>query len=243
MTLRKKRGFGTSNRLQHFENKYFELIKMHRDNVAEMTLHAESGRKIFVLLIRELRCALDIVRALAPRCNYELSQREQLHAAYYCLFYGVGENSSRMLKKALVGFRPDFVNAVEQELNNGLTKDAVRKKRGFQYTPFEGHQSRLGHYYRHLYQMIRFVHEQKIDVNKYEYVRTIRAQLSTHEQALLLVNSLTPIGQDWWKNKYIQTYRMVQNIPREFFDCSTELDMTTQFEPGYFEWEEAHPEK
>src|SRR5882757_1620021 len=36
--------------LQNFENKYFELIKMHRDNVAEIELQGESGRKVFVLL-------------------------------------------------------------------------------------------------------------------------------------------------------------------------------------------------
>jgi len=33
---------------QNFENKYFELIKMHRDNVAEIELQGASGRKLFV---------------------------------------------------------------------------------------------------------------------------------------------------------------------------------------------------
>jgi len=86
----------------------------------------------------------------------------------------------------------------KQRWNNNDIKERVRRERNFDYTPFEGHQSRLGHYYRHLYQMTRYVDEQSIDINKYEYVKTIRAQLSTHEQALLLLNSLTPVGQDWW---------------------------------------------
>jgi hypothetical protein len=69
-------------------------------------------------------------------------------------------------------------------------------------------------------------------------VKTVRAQLSTHEQALLLVNSLTPLGQNWWHKNLIAKYRMVQNIPREFFDSSTELKINELFAPGYFEWEE-----
>jgi hypothetical protein len=56
---------------------------------------------------------------------------------------------------------------------------------------------------------------------------------------LLLLNSLTPIGQDWWENNYIVTYRMVQNLPRHFFDPSTEIDLSAIFPSKYFEWEDA----
>ena len=78
-----------------------------------------------------------------------------------------------------------------------------------------------------------------MDIDKYEYTKTIRAQLTTHEQALLLLNSLTPIGQDWWAKDFILTYRMVQNLPEHFFNPATELDLSTIFVPGYFEWEDA----
>ena len=86
--------------------------------------------------------------------------------------------------------------------------------------------------------MIRYVDQQTLNIDKYEYVKTIRAQLSTHEQALLLVNSLTPIGQNWWKEDLIVRYRLVQNVPREFFDSATEVDTNKLFAPGYFEWQE-----
>lgn len=227
-----------ASREQSFENKYFELIKMHRDNVAEIDLQGASGRKLFVLLMRELRCALDIVRKTAETSNQPLTQREALCVAYYCLFFGVGPNSSRMLRMSLSPFDKDFIGAIEKALNNSETKERIREQRHFGYVPFEGHQSRLGHYFRHLYQLIRYVDRQVLNINKYEYVKTIRAQLSTHEQALLLVNSLTPMGQDWWQKGLIVNYRLVQNIPRDFFESSTELDTSTLFEPGYFEWEE-----
>jgi hypothetical protein len=225
--------------LQSFENKYFELIKMHRDNVAELSLPGATGRKVFVLLVREFRCALDIVRQSGDTHNQQLTQREALQIAYYCLFFGVGPNSSRMLKISLSTFDPAFIETVEKEFNRSELKKEIQEKRRFEYLPFEGHQSRLGHYYRHLYQMVKYVHQRPIDIDKYEYVKTIRAQLSTHEQALLLVNSLTPIGQNWWKNELITKYRMVQNIPRDFFNSLTEIDTEKLFTPDYFEWEEA----
>ena len=89
--------------------------------------------------------------------------------------------------------------------------------------------------------MIRYVDQQTIEMNKYDYAKTMRAQLSTHEQALLLINSLTPIGQNWWKNELIDTYRLVKNLPRDFFDSSVELDVGKLFKLQYFEWEETNP--
>lgn len=224
---------------QSFENKYFELLKMHRDNVAELEVRGASGRKLFVLLLRELRCILDIVRTVAQESSQQLTQVETLHVAYYCLFYGVGPNSSRMLRMSLSTFDSEFVEVIDKTLSDPEIKLRVRNEQNFDYVPFDGHQSRLGHYYRHLYQMVRYVDEKQLTIDKYEYVKTVRAQLSTHEQALLLVNSLTPNGQDWWRKNLIVKYRLVQNLPREFFDSSTEIDLSTLFEPGYFEWEEA----
>jgi hypothetical protein len=130
------------------------------------------------------------------------------------------------------------INAIEAELNSSPVKEKVQKERNFGFVPFEGHQSRLGHYYRHLYQMVRYVDQQTLGIAKYEYVKTIRAQLSTHEQAMLLVNSLTPMGKDWWREELLVRYKMVQNIPQDFFDRKSELDTDELFDPGYFEWEE-----
>ena len=89
---------------QNFETKYFELIKMHRDNVAEIEVHTVSGRKFFVWLIRELRCALDVVRRVVEASGQTMTQQQAMYVAYYCVFFGVGPNSSRMLKTSLSAF-------------------------------------------------------------------------------------------------------------------------------------------
>jgi hypothetical protein len=234
-TLRSQR---KSAQVLSFEGKYFELLRLHRDNVAELEVQGVTGRKLFVVLIREYRSAAAIVRRVATMKEQALTPRQIAHITYYCLFFGTGPNSSRMLRLSLPEYEKDFVDAVALELDRSDIKATVQGEKRLTYVPFEGHQSRLGHYYRHLYQAIRYVDEQKLEIDKYRYVRTIRAQLSNHEQALLLLNSLTPIGENWWKNEYVLRYRLVQNIPRDFFDRDSELDLTSMFPSNYFEWDE-----
>jgi len=233
-TLRNQR---LASQQLYFETKYFELIKMHRENVAELELKNTKGRKIFVTLIREFREILKITKSTAETHAIVFSQKQLIHISYYCLFFGTGPNSSRMLKEALESFNPDFINDLINNLSHQDTKEKIKIERNFGYMPFEGHQSRLGHYYRHLFQTVKYVDQQELDIIKYEYVKTVRAQLSTHEQALLLINSLSPIGEKWIKNGYLETYKIAKNIPFNFFDPATELDISSLFNKNYFEWD------
>lgn len=219
---------------QSFETRYMELIKMHRDNVAEIELGEARSRKVFVLLVRELRKILPLIRTIAVEHNLTFTQLQALHIAYYCLYFGTGPNSSRMLKSSLSSFPSAFVDGLEALLNNGEEKS--RLSRGLGYWPFEGHQSRLGHYYRHLYQAVRFVDRQQGGIDRYDLVKMLRAQLSTHEQALLLINSLTPMGRAWWADGLITKYRLVRNLPLDFLNAETELDIRPLFGANYFEW-------
>lgn len=236
LTLRVQR---RSSQIVNFETKYFELLRLHRDNVEELEVQGVSGRKLFVVLIREFRSALEVVRRVADTRNEGLNQRQFIRITHYVLLFGTGPNSTRMLTQSLTDFQDAFIHALVKEFEKPEVKEKAQADRKLGYVPFEGHQSRLGHYFRHLYQAVCYVDKQSIDIDKCEYVKTIRAQLSTHEQALLLLNSLTPIGASWWKQKFIERYRLVRNLPREFFDPETELDTNELFPKGYFEWEEA----
>lgn len=227
-----------SAELLSFETKYFELIKMHRENVVEIEVQGVFGRKFFVALVREFRSILTIVKRVAARHDQNLSQERLIHVSYYCLFFGTGPNSSRMLKHFLTDFDRDFIDALERELDRPEEKEAAQREKKLVYVPFEGHQSRLGHYFRHLYRAVSYVDKRRSQLDSYEYVKTIRAQLSTHEQAILLLNSMTPLGRNWWLRSFILDYKMVKNLPREFFDAKTELDLSRHFPADYFEWEQ-----
>ena len=91
---------------------------------------------------------------------------------------------------------------------------------------YGGQQFRLGHYFRHLYQSYMYLnsHSELSKVQKYSYGKMFRAQLSTYEQALLLVNSISCIGMKWELSpsnlgedksgvSLITTYNLVKNLP------------------------------
>lgn len=101
------------------------------------------------------------------------------------------------------------------------------------YKPFSGHLARLGHYYRHLFQTVYFIHKQKIS-GKEDYIRTLRAQISAHEQLLLYYNSLTVMGERWWTEGFLEKYGMVKNIPLPLANIGPKP--TDKLKAEYFEW-------
>lgn len=91
---------------------------------------------------------------------------------------------------------------------------------------YDGHQFRLGHYFRHLYQSYKFLNISKHlnEKEKYSYGKMLRAQLSTYEQALIMINSVSSLGMKWEylpekyespkiKTNLITTYQLIKNLP------------------------------
>lgn len=189
----------TSAKIQNFETRYYELVKLHRDNVAEFELGEHSGRKVFVSMVREFQGILKEVHRFCKNQGKNLDQETAVHFAYYAFFFGVGRNSSRMLKSSLRDFDvayPGLVDALEEHLRSKEIRRRISAAEELEYLAIDGHQSRLGHYYRHLYQSITYVHYEEAPVKKLEFVKTIRAQLTNYEQAMLFINSRTPLGKN-----------------------------------------------
>ena len=94
---------------------------------------------------------------------------------------------------------------------------------------YEGHSDFLGHYFRHLYQMVKYVallDETLFDEEtKAGYVKLLRAQMSDYEQILLFYNSLTEQGSAWNNKRgehfpseagFISRFRLIKNWPPNF---------------------------
>lgn len=93
---------------------------------------------------------------------------------------------------------------------------------------YGGHQFRLGHYFRHLYQSVSFIDSSKIlsYEEKYKYIKFLRGQISTFEQIIFFLNSISSIGRIWeledsfsgdlevkFNRKLITKYNLIKNIP------------------------------
>lgn len=223
---------------EKFENKFFGLIELHKNNVNEIELGTKSGKKTFVLMIREFRELLIIVKEVTRILKVQLKEKELINLTYMTFFYGIGPNSSRILKASLPNFDKTLIEIIIRIIEEKKTRESIKKKRNFEFNPFGGHQSRLGHYFRHIYQTVKFVDGQKIDIEKYEYVKMLRAQLSNHEQALLFLNSLSYLGQTWVKENLINEYKLIKNLPKNFFDEIAEINPKQIYPKLIFEWEE-----
>lgn len=76
----------------------------------------------------------------------------------------------------------------------------------------------FGHYFRHLFLIVKFVVSKPESFLTYEekrnYLRILRASLSTYEQIFLYYNWLSEYGSQWEndKNHFFTDYRMIHNV-------------------------------
>ena len=97
-----------------------------------------------------------------------------------------------------------------------------RIKQKIRFVPFSGHSSRLAHYYRHLYQISKYLKKSESnrtlsEENTSDLFVTLRAQLSNQEQLLIYINYLIGFGNSWdrlgKKNEFLTKNKLIHNIP------------------------------
>lgn len=170
----------------------------------------------------------------------------RIDICYSILYYGVGSEGVKILettlqsryKGELVDFVLKYIRLKPKNNPEILDKwrrlqlmevderkaqvDEMTKNISEGYTKYYGgHQFRLGHYFRHLYQSVQLVNEfDLIDYKaKYKYAKMLRAQLSTAEQSLLFLSSISALGRSWEffaaseNDRLITKYNLIKNIP------------------------------
>jgi hypothetical protein len=78
-------------------------------------------------------------------------------------------------------------------------------------TFYQKYQHEIGHYFRHLYHIIKFVKESEI-VEKRQYTNFVRAQLSSYELAMLFYNGVSILGAEKFK-PLIEEFALLKNLP------------------------------
>jgi hypothetical protein len=210
-----------TSKLSRFEDRFFQLMQIQRDNSENIILSEIKGRKVFIMLLDEFALAYKIVTNFIKTNELNYFEREIIDIAYHAFFYGVeGEKSRPVFSDILVEYQ--FTKKQIDAIIRLFIRSRKEKKHFYVY--FEGHQVRLGHYYRHMFQSVDYINKQKSVFlsyqKRYEYVKIFRAQLSTQEQILLFLNSLSKLGRSWemsvdCKNvndKLITKFNMLSNI-------------------------------
>lgn len=239
-------------KIQQFESQYFEMIRLHKENISEMKITGYSylrsttrntcdtfsetitetqiervveGRKTFVSMVKELNACMSFCKQIGNPLN--VPNEVILEVSYKFFFFG--SFSSLVQKKGYETFIKECRLNLKKIRNEH--KETFGGKNEFllgsdkidlhiKYAPFTGHESRLAHYYRHLFSTVKFVvKKEKENLFNYsqsrEYLKILRAQMSNDEQILLYHNYISGIGEDWEKqdNLFLSKYRMLHNIP------------------------------
>jgi hypothetical protein len=206
--------------LQQFESNFFELLKLHRENVSELDYRNNKGRNVIIKIVNEFFEIIDALQKSKTNVIQanRLDEQDIANIAYTILFFGTDETVSDVLENRFF----EKYGKIEISISCFIREELREKENPYHSDKyyFNGHQSRLGHYFRHLRRIVTFVHRNNFltETQKKEYIRILRAQLSNHEQIILFFNSISDLGLKWeLKNdtneQLITTYNLIRNIP------------------------------
>ncbi|MDP2886948.1 MAG: putative phage abortive infection protein [Ignavibacteria bacterium] len=77
---------------------------------------------------------------------------------------------------------------------------------------FAANQANVGHYFRHLYHVFKFIKISEIE-DKQFYANLVVAQLSSYELALLFYNGISPFGRERFK-PLLEEYAVFENLDK-----------------------------
>lgn len=231
------------NSRQAFESKFYELVRIHNDNVKELQLNGNKGRAVFENLITPLRSLFietELVLGLIKNGNFNVVDSELKHT-----FEGIQKHLNELKSEEIkllahqisygyffYGRENYFLTNNQDDILYSINSAVANKMRtdrlvGIDFIKdMQPVNALLGHYFRHLFQIIKIVAECHLMENeKYHYAKIIRSLLSDNEQILLYYNSLSLLGKSWIKplNKkeieemcFIARFRLIKNIPAYF---------------------------
>ena len=237
-----KQLFEQQIKIQKFESQFYEMLHLHRENINEMKISGydfeegkfnrveriTEGRKVFVTMKTEFECILSIYKLIHGPIT-----EDGFNKCYRLFFFGATKFEHDYREEEI--FISNLKQAREQHKrpDEKIVTNEIRKKfyafkdekksqtaivdLAINYKPFSGHASRLGHYFRHLYMIVKFIVYNDIGMDyteKMKYLKMLRAQLSNHEQVMLFYNWLGEFGADWENetNQFFTEYRMIHNL-------------------------------
>jgi hypothetical protein len=208
--------------LERLETRFFELLKLHKENVSEIEFRNKQGKFAFGELFDNFEKIYDTVNrtykavGAPPVVN-------PAYIAYLIFFFGLGFKEEKSYVPDLTSGEKDFFDATKKALTPEVYyMDSYR-------IPYDGVFVILASYYRQLYQVTKYVTDYKLlePADKYQYIRTLRGQMSEQEQLMLYLNG-SILFPDKWEELFTE-YRLIKNIPLE--NCEGELSPILKY--GY----------
>lgn len=107
-------------------------------------------------------------------------------------------------------FRSFFMTEFKNHETASPEKPTIELIQNSYWIFFENNQSQLGHYFRNLYHIFKFI-KNSDEPNKLIYSSLLRAQLSNDELFMLFYNCLTSLGNEKFK-PLVEEFHLLQNL-------------------------------
>ncbi|PWV46450.1 putative phage abortive infection protein [Chitinophaga sp. S165] len=126
-----------THKLEQIENRFFELLKIHKENINELTFSDEiNGRTLFRVMHHELRVIYQLLKGGVKDASGQyifkphnsISEMELLELAYFIFFYGIQIASSKQNIEKLSDFQKEMFNSSMQYFRK-IRNDQKRIKR------------------------------------------------------------------------------------------------------------------
>jgi hypothetical protein len=198
----------TQNKIQQFESQFFEMLRLHKENVDELNIiSVVNGRQVtkrqaFVTMADEFKIFLSYINfGNSPFLN-------EYKTAYDIFFWGWNSDYVDL----------DSLSSSWLIIEKGPDPKSSDYDHTIDFREYEGYSSSLGHYFRHLFMMVKFVAYSDIITeykDKMKYLKILRAQLSNHEQIMLFYNWLSSSYGGAWEdevNRFFTEYKVIHNL-------------------------------
>jgi len=116
----------------------------------------------------------------------------------------------------------ELINSYKSKSVNSNKNEILKKIQNTYKVFFKNYQSEFGHYFRHLYHIVKFINESTIS-DKQFYSNLLRAQLSSPELLLLFYNCLSEYGNERFK-PLVEKYALLENMPNDTIDKRLDID-------------------
>lgn len=212
-------------KIQQFENQFYEMVRLHKENVNEIELERKDnegvvkGRAVFY----EMKKELEVLLTFDKEFHNEDVEPKRFVQVYKKFWWGFA-NEVKVNWCTPFIFADYDLNSYDYQLQllkndeEGfkLFDSQIMLNSNLKINFLNGHHTYLGHYFRHLFQTVKYVVNQNFLSfdQKLQYLRILRAQLSNYEQVMLFYNWLSGYGAGWEneKNKFFTEFKMIHNL-------------------------------
>lgn len=228
--LRGKNEAIKSRSLTHFYHLHDSL----RTIAGPLRNSGTSGGDRFSNFIREFQLIYERFIFATPQSI--LDKDQLLNIAYIFAFFGTTMNARHILRK--MGYYDILISELAGRI------DSLKRENEKAGILFAGHQKVLGNYYRSLYSTYKFLQNSPFNGDEqYEYSKSIRTEMTTHEQAALALNALSILGKNWLEEGLIAEFQIIKNVPEDYFEWKSgsldfRIDLKIWFPNIHFEYKD-----